>query len=70
MGVFGGGAAINCRVLNLPVPPGALTTPAMTAVAFTAEARGDIDGDPLVDVWNINQQKQLVQLAAEDDISL
>jgi len=58
----------NCNVQIVPVAPGALAAATATAVLFTAQARGDIDGDATVDVWTIDQDKR-VQLIA-DDINL
>lgn len=71
-GAFGaaGSQTANCRLLLLPVNPGAIAAAPAAAITFTAQARGDIDGDPMVDVWSIDQRKQLVQAAAADDVAL
>jgi len=72
-GAFGAGQAINCRLMLLPVPPGPIAAAVVVgglAPGFTAQARGDIDGDPMVDVWTINQRKELLQAPAADDVTL
>ena len=50
---------MTCSISQVPVAPGALAAPTMTPVVFIAEARGDIDGDAAIDVWTIDQGKQL-----------
>jgi type IV pilus assembly protein PilA len=52
-------AANGCTVNTTPVAPGAIAGTAMTATTFLAQARGDIDGDAVVDIWTINEQKNL-----------
>jgi type IV pilus assembly protein PilA len=74
VGATWGGNGNACRVLNTPYAPGAIgavggQTPAVTQNAFIAQARGDIDGDPTIDVWHMDQNKSLSQpSAANNDI--
>ncbi|MGE0527998.1 MAG: type IV pilin protein [Bdellovibrionales bacterium] len=67
---FCGVPANGCVVNQIPVPTGAVTT-ACASQTFIAQARGDIDGDPRVDVWQINQLKNLRQNnpATDDDLA-
>ena len=78
-GVTAGGAAVNfntsvaavcagqCEEIVLPHDPGALSGAAvLAATSFTAEARGDIDGDATIDVWTIDSRKTFANTA--DDI--
>lgn len=79
-GVAAGGAAVNistavaavcagglCTELTAPVAPGALNAAATTtATTFDAEARGDLDGDATVDVWQIDEVKVFTNVT--DDV--
>lgn len=59
----------GCSLVTGPVAPGAVTgtITAAPAATFLAQARGDIDGDATIDVWTMNQNKQLLQ--ATDDVN-
>ena len=59
---------MECRMA--PGPGGAGTVAAATAavMTFLARAQGDIDGDPFLDEWTINHQKQLINTM--DDLSM
>ncbi len=64
-------SAAPCREITAPVSPGTLgseSATATTATGFTAEARGDIDGDATIDVWQINERK--VVRSIRDDVAL
>ncbi len=60
--------ANGCTVNQVPVAPGAVAGTAMTATTFTAQGRGDIDGDATVDIWTINEQKTITN--TQDDLNL
>ncbi len=47
--------------------PGGLSFGA-DATSFTAASWGNIDNDPTVDVWYINDRKEMVNLATNDDL--
>lgn len=50
----------GCGVLRTGIPPGSFAGTSIinaSGDAFIAEARGDIDGDTVVDVWTVNQSK-------------
>ena len=57
----------GCRLLVTPIPPGFLVGAGMTQHTFEAIARGDIDGDPSIDIWRIDNNKALTQLF--DDVT-
>ena len=64
--------AAVCTVQILPVAPGgiggtAITTDAGANPLFIAEARGDIDGDSVVDVWTVNQNKAMLNTTNDLD---
>ena len=42
---------------------------ASTGTGFTATATGDIDGDPTVDQWHVNDLKQNLQTPDTNDVS-
>jgi type IV pilus assembly protein PilA len=78
-GVAAGGAPVNfntsvaavctsfCNEITTPVAPGTVTAARTTAAGtFTAEARGDLDGDTTVDIWTLNEIKAFTN--ATDDI--
>lgn len=76
-GAFGGPGNV-CKEQIAPVAPGALAavggqTPAIVAgppPTFIAQARGDIDGDATVDIWHMNERKEVTQPAvANDDVN-
>jgi len=58
----------GCLVSIVPVPPGNVVGTA-APTTFSAQARGDIDGDATVDVWTINQLKTLVNVAGNQDLT-
>lgn len=70
-GAFGapGTQAAGCRLLLLPVAPGAVVG-AVALTTFVAQARGDIDGDPTIDIWEMTETKEVRQPAANDDVNL
>lgn len=49
--------------------PGGFTCGA-SMYTFTALSWGNIDGDPTVDVWYINERKELVNIGTNDDLKL
>lgn len=51
----------NCNVQTAPIPPAAIPATIQSAVAFTAGAVGDIDGDAGMDHWTIDERKALRQ---------
>lgn len=56
----------GCSVLRAPIAPGAITAGNVSAdTAFTAEARGDIDGDAGVDIWTIDNNKTIVNTTSD-----
>ncbi|MBX3022022.1 MAG: prepilin-type N-terminal cleavage/methylation domain-containing protein [Bdellovibrionales bacterium] len=74
-GAFGaaGTQAANCRLIIAPINPTAIAASTIVAApnaAFTARAQGDIDGDATIDIWQINQRKELTQpIPANDDVN-
>lgn len=56
---------MGCSV-DRSVAPGAFTTDNNCKVTtFVAEARGDIDGDPDVDVWTVDQNKKFENTSSD-----
>jgi prepilin-type N-terminal cleavage/methylation domain-containing protein len=50
------------------IPGGIPVTPAATTTSFSACAWGSIDSDPTVDLWYINEQRELVNPTGWDDV--
>ena len=61
-------AANGCNISQSPVAPGAVVTAAMTPTTFTAQARGDIDGDATIDIWTMDQTKTLINVLGNRDL--
>lgn len=69
-GVCKVGSNTYCTEITTPIDPGSLGTGSTVTAPdkFIAEARGDIDGDPTVDAWSLDQDKVFKVLT--DDLSL
>jgi type IV pilus assembly protein PilA len=65
-GAFGG-TNNACRLITAPIDPGAVSGTSVTTTAFVANARGDIDGDAVIDSWTINEAKTLTLVT--DDVN-
>lgn len=50
----------KCTIIKIPVDPtGAVSSTTAAATTFLAGAQGDIDGDPTLDKWTMDQNKTL-----------
>jgi|CXWL01.1.fsa_nt_gi type IV pilus assembly protein PilA len=56
----------GCALSAIPTGAGA---PAASATGFTASAKGQIDTDPLCDVWTINDARQLTNVNGFNDVT-
>jgi len=54
-------SAAGCSTIRAPIAPGAIGAGNVVtnAPGFTAEGRGDIDGDAAVDIWTVDQNKTI-----------
>ena len=50
------------------IPGGMPVTPAATTTSFSACAWGSIDSDPTVDLWYVNERKDLLNPTGWDDV--
>ena len=64
-----GTVILGTGVANRPITPDNSVVPAgFGATSFTATATANIDGDPTIDQWHVNDQKQGLQRADVDDV--
>lgn len=56
---------MDVSTVAIPAAPTFATT--LTAIAFTANAVGDIDGDTFIDSWTINNTKQIANVLNDLD---
>jgi len=64
---------MGAEYYGLPVAtnpmPGGFTYGANTS-SFTVLSWGNIDNDPTIDVWTINDQKEMINVGTNDDLNL
>ena len=65
---FGVGDPLELEGKKLAAPTGMPVTPGASTSSFTACAWGNIDSDPLEDVWYTNDRKELLIVPGFDDI--